>query len=105
MSQQVCDYSPTHRCPVESQSEQLLIEFRAFRDQMIEWREDNGERLTEVEVKSKDISGNGRPGRMKEAENAIASLQRDRYWIFGAAAGISSLAAAIFEVVRLKVGH
>ena len=63
------------------------------------------ERVAQLEVKAKDISGNGRQGRMKDAEDAIGLLKRDRYWVVGWASGIASVIALIFEAVRLKVGH
>jgi hypothetical protein len=63
------------------------------------------ERVAQLEVKSKDISGNGRPGRMKDAEDNIESLKRDRYWVVGWASGISGMIVLIFEAIRMKVGH
>jgi hypothetical protein len=63
------------------------------------------ERVAQLEVKSKDISGNGRQGRMKDAEDNIESLKHDRYWVVGWASGISGMIVLIFEAIRLKVGH
>ena len=63
------------------------------------------ERVVALEVTSEDISGNGQPGRMRDAEEDIKTLKRERYWIVGWASGIAAIFAVVVEMIRLKVLH
>ena len=56
-------------------------------------------RLTKLEADSKDISGNGQPGRMSKVETAVAAMAVRFGWIAGAAAvggGVVGLLGWIF---------
>jgi hypothetical protein len=89
-------------CPVECQSKQLLEEFRAFlvrneQDwrEFREWREETGERIATLEVKSNDLSGNGKAGRMANVEERTTALEKAWWKLVGACfavAGIVDLA-------------
>lgn len=80
-------------------AELLLDEFRAFRDQefrefvnsVAAWREESSGRLSALEVQAKDIIGNGRPGRMDDAEDDIQKLQQWQHWVLGISVGVSAL--------------
>jgi len=99
-------FVPSVPCPVESQTQQLLQEFRAFRDtewrthrdQVSQWREEDRARIVALEVKSKDISGNGQPGRMRDVESRTTVLERAFWSVSGA------LAAADMYLAMLSHG-
>jgi len=77
-------------------------EFREFREDVAAWKQDSGERLATLEVKTQDICGNGQPGRMTFAERAIAGLQRFRYWQLGAAAALAGIVTLVFRFLIPK---
>ena len=86
--------------------EQLILqELQEIRTDLKQFRTDTAERVSALEVKSKDISGNGQPGRMKLVEDAVDSLQRNKYWVMGVAAGVSGVLSAVMEFVHAKLAH
>jgi hypothetical protein len=77
-------------------------EFREFREDVSAWKQESGERIATLETQVKDVVGNGQPGRMTLAEQAIAALQRWRYWVLGGAAGVSGVVSVVaWVIVRL----
>lgn len=98
---------------MDDQLQLLLTEFRAFRDtewrefreSVSAWQQETGERVAQLEVKERDIGGNGQPGRMALAEQSIAALQRFRYWQLGAAAVVSVLFTLVLKYLLPQFGH
>jgi hypothetical protein len=96
---------------VDDQLQLLLTEFRAFRDtewrefreSVSAWQQETGERVAQLEVKAKDLCGNGQPGRMTVAEQGISALQRFRYWQLGAAAVLSGIITVALRYVLPEV--
>ena len=83
--------------------ELLLKELRAFREDLKEfrdtvtsWHNDHTGRLSALEVQMKaGVTGNGTPSRLALAESRIESLIKYKYWLIGAAAGVSTLVSAL----------
>jgi hypothetical protein len=95
---------------MDATTEQLILteiqgvrgELRDFRSEVQTWQQEAGERVAQLEVKARDICGNGQPGRMWISEQAIAVLQRFRYWQLGMAAGVSGVVTVVgWAVIRL----
>ena len=93
---------------MDDQLQLLLTEFRAFRDtewrefreSVSAWQQEAGERVAQLETQVKvGVTGNGQPSRLALAERSIAELNRFRYWVLGAAAGISLLMHLIAPLV------
>jgi hypothetical protein len=89
----------------------ILTELQELRNDLKEFRADVSERnaeiatqLAEHETKIRDVCGNGQQGRMADAEDDIAALKRDRWWVFGWASGIAGLATVAWQLVRMHVG-
>ncbi len=59
----------------EQVAEILLTEFRAFRQEFSEFKQQSFERITTLEAHDKDLYGNGRPGRVAEIEEQVDELQ------------------------------
>jgi hypothetical protein len=112
-----CENEPNKRCGVDSQVNLLLQEFRAFRDnewrifrdQVVTWKEEDRARLTELEVHSKDIVGNGQPGRMANVEEKTSKLEKYKYWLIGIAAGVSGIVSILVVIagvwIDMHFGH
>jgi hypothetical protein len=77
----------------------IRSELQDFRADVQSWQQDAGERVATLETKVLDLCGNGQPGRMKRAEDSISTLQRFRYGMMGAAAGISGLVSTVWWAV------
>lgn len=89
----------------------LLAEFRSFRDSEWRdfrdndsaWKQSTGERLAQVETHIKTgITGNGQPSRLKVVEDSVAKLDRFKYWLLGAASGVSSVVSILFRFLEHK---
>ena len=86
---------------MEEQVAQLLLaefrafrdtEFREFKDDVANWREDSASRLGVLETQVKTgITGNGQPSRMAVIEKRQRSLERTRWYFYGAAAMLAYL--------------
>ena len=55
------------------------------------------ESLTRLETHMQDLMGNGKPGRVKELENSVESLNKWRWIIAGGVLAISALVHFIFR--------
>jgi hypothetical protein len=85
-----------------SEVQSLRADVQAFRSDVQSWQQHAGERLAGLEIQTKDICGNGQPGRMTSAERAIAALQRWRVWVLGAAAGVSGVVSVVgWAILRM----
>jgi hypothetical protein len=78
---------------------ELRDDLRDFRGEVAGWKAESGERLATLETQVKDVVGNGQPGRMTIAEEAIGALQRWRYWVLGGAAGVSGVVSVVAWVI------
>lgn len=65
------------------------------RSELMLWRLEMEKRLTTLEVESKDISGNGQPGRMQKAEEMVRSMTVRFGYLAGAAATIGAAAGLL----------
>lgn len=72
-------------------------EFRQFRDEINSWRQETVERVATLEAHDKDISGNGQPGRMVNAEKKITLHDRVIWIGYGL---LLSLQAAAFLMIH-----
>ena len=81
--------------------QELRSDLRGFRAEVAAWKQEAGERVTALEVTSKDISGNGKQGRMKDAEDRITVLERIWWKLLGGSAAVSAIVAAIWHVLPL----
>lgn len=54
-----------------------------------------GERVTALEIKMDDLTGNGQPGRMKLAEDNIKELEKFMWRVLGALGCLTVLTGAI----------
>lgn len=80
---------------IQSVGQLLLQEFREFRAEMSEWRQETGERLAKLETQVKHgISGNGQPSRLSVVETRVDGLERWRWYVWGG--GIAALGCIEF---------
>ena len=94
---------------MEASLEQLILtelqetrnDLKEFRAEVAIWREETARQLSEHDTKITDLSGNGQPGRMADAEGEISSLKRTKYWLIGWSSGVAGVVAAAFELARL----
>lgn len=119
MSTECTGYDPTHPCPVEysyqavlDEVKRLATEVRHIGDKLdayllrdAEAKQEAAVQLAEHETKLTDLCGNGQPGRMRDAEEAIAALQGNRNYLYGWSAGIAAAVAVLIEFVRMRMGH
>jgi hypothetical protein len=75
----------------------LRQEFHDFKDEVNSWRQETGERMATLEAHDKDISGNGKPGRMSDAER---SIQKQNKFIWIGYGILTTLQAAIFALIE-----
>jgi len=78
----------------------ILTELRALRDDFTKYTHDTTERLTKLETQMYAVVGNGKPGRLGLAEEAIESLKQWRWWIIGAGAGSSTVISALAWFIK-----
>jgi hypothetical protein len=78
----------------------LLEEFRAFRTDISEWKQETGERITAIETAIKPaILGNGQPSRMTVVESRCTALEQLRWRISGIGAAVGSAATVAVELL------
>lgn len=56
-------------------------------------------RFSALETDNYAVMGNGQPGRISKIEEDVSALQRIRFWLIGAVAGVSSIGPAIGWVI------
>jgi hypothetical protein len=76
----------------------ILDELRSLRSAVDELAADTKQRLATLEAHDHDLIGNGQPGRMKTAENRLASLEHRWYYVLGIAATVSAIITAAFRL-------
>ncbi len=78
----------------------LLEEFRAFRAEISEWKQETGERVTAIETAIKPaILGNGQPSRLTVVESRCTVLEQVRWRISGIWAAVGSVATVGVELL------
>lgn len=85
----------------------LLQEFREFRNDITEWRQDTGERVAALEATIKPaIQGNGQPSRLTAVESRVTELEHRRWKHDGMVVALWAVFTAAWEFVKLKItGH
>jgi hypothetical protein len=97
-------YDPARPCPVECQSQLLLDEFRTFRaefntfrEELVEWKQDKGERLVKLEtVVRPALQDNGQPCWRSSTDQRIASLEK-------AWTKVVAIGGAIWAIITLAL--
>jgi len=78
----------------------ILEEVRSLRTDYNAHARDTGERLSALEMGMHDLRGNGQPGRITLLEDAVEKLQQWRWWLIGAAAGVSGMVTGLAWMIR-----
>jgi hypothetical protein len=85
---------------VTPDTELILSELRELRADFNENARKTGERLASLETDMHDLQGNGQPGRVTKAEDAIQAIKQRIWWLLGAAAGVSGVVTCIAWIVK-----
>lgn len=72
-------------------TELILSELREIRAML----SSQGERVAGLERDMHDLQGNGQPGRMAKAEEAILWIKQRIWWCLGASAGVSGVVTCV----------
>jgi len=78
----------------------ILSEVQSLRSDYNTNARETGERLAALEVGMYDLRGNGQPGRITLLELAVEKLQQWRWWVIGAAAGVSGVVTGIAWLIK-----
>jgi len=79
----------------------ILSELRSLREDFNSYARESGERISSLEVHVKTgITGNGQPSRLQVLEAAVEKLQQWRWYLLGAAAGISGIVSCLAWIVK-----
>lgn len=78
----------------------ILSELRDLRSAFNDNARDTGERLARLETSMHTLIGNGQPGRITLLETAVDQLKQFRWWMIGAAAGVSAVVSAVAWILR-----
>jgi hypothetical protein len=81
-------------------SDILLDEMRELRSAFNEFSRKCEARLTALETDNYAVMGNGQPGRLNKAEDAIQGIRQRIWWCLGAVAGVSGLLSLVAWVVK-----
>ena len=99
------DKCPTANCKVEGQFEMLLDEFRSFRAEITEWKNDSSERLATLESAVKSgITGNGTPSRLAVVERQVDSLESMKDQHIGQSKFQARMTSAAFGLILAVIG-
>ena len=78
----------------------ILAEVRELRADYNANARETGERLASLETSMYSLVWNGQPGRITLLERTVQFLQQWRWWVIGAAAGVSGVVSAIAWLVK-----
>jgi hypothetical protein len=77
----------------------ILSEVQSLRADYNTNARETGERLASLETSMYSLVGNGQPGRITLLERAVQKLQQWRWWVVGAAAGVSGVVSVVAWIV------
>jgi hypothetical protein len=81
---------------VSPDTELILSELRELRAEVIEALQ----RIAALEADNRAVMGNGQPGRLIKAEEAIQAIKQRIWWCLGAAAGVSGVMTAVAWIIK-----
>jgi hypothetical protein len=84
---------------MDSTQDIILAELRELRSAFNMTAHDTGERLATLETQMHSLCGNGQPGRISLLESAVNKLSAWRWYLLGAAAGVSGVVSSVAWVI------